>query len=113
MSRTYKVSELVILYLDAGHGRNGNPRRAFVLTHGVDGFLAAVDEGYAGEDAIAGLHVRFEGDTKVIVRALRRVVTGRIPTTPKYIKELLSPTVQRGMRDRGSVVSDVGIEVSE
>lgn len=50
--QTYKVSELIVIKLDAGKDRNGNPRRCYVLTHALDGFLDCVDEGYEGESSV-------------------------------------------------------------
>jgi hypothetical protein len=47
-----KVAECTVLHLDAGHDRNGNPRRLFLVLHRTGEIVAAVDEGYIGPRAL-------------------------------------------------------------
>jgi hypothetical protein len=105
MSTEYNVSELHVLHLDASNDRNGNPRRVYVLSHPLDGFLAVTDEGYSGTGALSDLAVQFRGDKLAIVSALKQRVSDRIPTTAAYIRRLLSNDVKRGMSDRSVVIS--------
>lgn len=44
-------TECLVAHLDAGHDKNGNPRRLF-LVFDHDGAIAAVDEGYEGAGAM-------------------------------------------------------------
>lgn len=45
------------IYIDAGHNRNGNPRRGWIIADDDGSFAAFVDEGYEGSAALrrAGL----------------------------------------------------------
>ena len=66
-----------ILHLDAGHDRNGNPRRVYVGIDATGTAVAVTDEGYAGEPGW--------------VRSARSlgIEAVRIPTTASYRRDVL------------------------
>lgn len=110
MSEIYPISECIVLHLNAGNDRNGNPRRVYVLAHPIAGYLAAVDEGYEGWGAMRGfaktvvfadMHSRLDD----VVDALRDRVTPRIDTSPSYRKRLLSAAIQANMAARQAIVT--------
>lgn len=73
---------MIAIYLNAGHDTNGNPRRGWVITEDNGDSIDYVDEGYRGGSAlkVAG----YEGIP----------VTGEIPTTASFIRDL-----KRQMKD--------------
>jgi hypothetical protein len=82
---TYKASELIVLHLCAGRNRNGDPRRVYVLTHALDGFIDAVDEGYEGDSVVASF---CDGDTAVAAELMARIAT-KIETSPSAYRGFL------------------------
>lgn len=49
---------LCTIKLNAGHDRNGNPRRCFVVIRNCSGIVKVYDEGYRGINAITNHHHR-------------------------------------------------------
>jgi hypothetical protein len=67
----------VILHLDAGHDRNGNPRRCFAVFNPDTGeLIETLDEGYRGSAVYRDKYP----EAKYL---------GRVPTTAAYRRELL------------------------
>jgi hypothetical protein len=80
-------SDLAVIHFDAGHDRNGNPRRLYVVAHPMRGTLLAIDEGFEGSSAI---------DTHSAIKAvpglgalLRSRVVGTFAFTAGKYRELL------------------------
>jgi hypothetical protein len=46
------MTRYTIQPIDAGHDRNGNPRRLYLVVHTVTGKVGAFDEGYSGRHAL-------------------------------------------------------------
>lgn len=65
------------IQFDAGHDRNGNPRRCFVVFDGFGSIVDVIDEGYRGHHALTKVwpNVFYEGT--------------RIVTTPGEYRALL------------------------
>jgi hypothetical protein len=40
------------IYIDAGHDRNGNPKRGWIISDDEGSFIDFVDEGFQGNDAL-------------------------------------------------------------
>lgn len=80
---------LAIIHLDAGHDKNGNPRRVYVV-FGNDGYvIEAIDEGYYGHGAITS-----RKDLKG-VPVLSASWGSRFATTYTEYKELLKSFSKR------------------
>jgi len=72
---------MIALHLDAGHDRNGNPRRCFLVL-GPDGStVAVVDEGYRGRGALRAWAAEHGVDVPTDA--------GMIATTPGEYRALL------------------------
>lgn len=66
----------IAIYVDAGHDKNGNPRRGWIITSETNGsFVDFVDEGYEGISALR----RDYGHTPA---------TRALPITPACYREL-------------------------
>ena len=46
---------MIVIRLNAGNDRNGNPRRVFVVFDSDGDIVDAIDEGYEGDDALRKL----------------------------------------------------------
>ena len=97
----YNIEDLTVLHLNAGKDTNGNPRRVYVLAHPTAGFLAAVDEGHAGWQAIASFDVETIGGS---LTALRNRILPTLDTSPSQRTRLLSQAVQASFAARRTVV---------
>lgn len=84
-----------ILHLDAGHDRNGNPRRGYLVIGKRGGWpIAYVDEGYRGERALADV-IRGYADPRWTggilpsgTYAPRKLPYAlHVPTAPKTLRE--------------------------
>jgi hypothetical protein len=89
----YRLSDLFVLYLDAGNDTNGNPRRLYVVGHAPTGdFLVTVDERYAGLGAIREAVGQFQvtgGEPGAASVALQSRTAQRIRIAPSYRTHLL------------------------
>lgn len=83
---TYKASELIVLHLSAGKDTNGNPRRCFVLTHALDGYLDATDEGYEGTSAIEAF---VPSRDKAVLAELHARIATKIDTSPSCYRHFV------------------------
>ncbi|HEY5606258.1 MAG TPA: hypothetical protein VIL45_07045 [Thermoplasmata archaeon] len=70
-----------IIRLDAGHDRNGNPRRCYLLLSGEGEILAVANEGYRGSGAIP--------DSWNLPSGHRRTIGVTLATTPAEYRELV------------------------
>ncbi len=93
--KSYKVSDLIVIKLDAGRDRNGNGRRCYILAHSLDGFLDATDDAGEGDRAVADF-VRFnntaapEAERETIIRELMARITHKIDTSPSYYRGMVA-----------------------
>ncbi len=71
---------MIALQLDAGHDKNGKPRRCFVVFDNTGNIRAVIDEGYNGEQGVR----RWAKKTRNSVH-----MAGSITTTPGEYRELL------------------------
>jgi hypothetical protein len=89
----YRLSDLFVLYLDAGNDTNGKSRRLYVVGHAPTGdFLVTVDEGYAGTEALREALEQFQvtgGEPGVALVALQSRTAQRIRIAPSYRTHLL------------------------
>ena len=74
-----------VLHLDAGHDRNGNPRRVFVGIDAAGTAVIVTDEGYAGTP---------DWVSSARPLGIRPV---RIPTTASYRRDVLRDAKARGV----------------
>jgi hypothetical protein len=75
-----KSTKCTVLHLNAGHDRNGNPVRAYLVMHCSRGPIACVDEGYNGFSA---LNRKFGESSENMTVSLE------LETTKSQVKELL------------------------
>jgi hypothetical protein len=78
---------MIAIHLDAGHSKNGNPRRGYVITDDNAQFIDYVDEGYLGDAAL-----RRAGFTCPI--------TQRIEVKPSVLRELRKEANSRQVGSR-------------
>jgi hypothetical protein len=71
----------VVIRLDAGHDRNGNPRRVFVVLNEHSDIVAAYDEEYRGKGALP--------------EELRGVNYPTLATTPGEYRQLVKEHTKR------------------
>jgi hypothetical protein len=93
VSTTYALSDCFVLFLDAGHDKNGTPRRLYALGHSPTGnILAVAHEGYAGTTALLDLVRNFEVrklEGASTLRALQAKASAAIRILPSYYTLLL------------------------
>ena len=71
------------IHLDAGHDRNGNPRRAYLIFDANGNTLACLDEGYKGIGVIPDNIYK------------NMIILAHIKTTPKEYRDYLKCTIDR------------------
>lgn len=95
MTKSYSLTNIAVLYLDAGNDRNGNPRRGYLLVDSTTGAnVAYADEGYDGSrclfDAVSQFSTNIGGPNySEMVEALYVRRTERIRIAPSYRTRLL------------------------
>ncbi len=98
--QTYKVSDLIVIKLDAGKDREGSPRRCYVLAHPLDGFLDATDDAGAGEAAVEDFVDTTSPDAPALVAELMARVTHKIDTSPSYYRTMVACKLTRDVEYR-------------
>ena len=69
------------VHLDAGHDRNGNPRRLYIVIDPDEGIVAAIDEGYTKRAALNSWNYNYFGHRDICIPT--------VVTTPAEYRALL------------------------
>jgi len=80
---------LIVLHIDAGNDRNGNPRRAYMIFDDTDGHLVGVaSEGYYGRQALTEAATVIAVEQGMRAASIRFVELGTISVPPAFYRDL-------------------------